>query len=263
MNRLLSKLTRKRAGQTAELSPLEELQRRLPDASEPELNIIQRVQACTMTSPERLTGLMRAVQHIRKHQIEGAVVECGVWRGGSIMAIALQLLSRLSSVDHDRTGIDPRHLWLFDTFEGMTPPDQRDIDWSGNLATELLHDSDDPSAADSVWCLSHLETVRENVASTGYPADYIHYVEGPVEKTLQSAETGPIALLRLDTDWYESTHCELQHLFPRLVSGGILIVDDYGHWQGCRRAVDEYFSKHDIRIFLNRMDYTGRMGVKP
>ena len=72
---------------------------------------------------------------------------------------------------------------------------------------------------------------------------------------------GEIALLRLDTDWYKSTQHELIHLYPLLVGSGVLIIDDYGHWQGAKKAVDEYFS--DKKILLNRIDYTGRISIKP
>ncbi len=71
-----------------------------------------------------------------------------------------------------------------------------------------------------------------------------------------------ISILRLDTDWYESTKHELNNLFPRLVSGGILIIDDYGHFQGSKKAVDEYFEENKISSFLFRIDYTGRLFVK-
>ena len=86
--------------------------------------------------------------------------------------------------------------------------------------------------------------------------------KGKVEDTLPKISPDEISILRLDTDWYESTRCELEVLFPKLSVGGVLIIDDYGHWQGCRKAVDEYFSKHGIRMFLQRIDYTGRVGIK-
>jgi O-methyltransferase len=83
-----------------------------------------------------------------------------------------------------------------------------------------------------------------------------------VEDTIPASVPEQIALLRLDTDWYESTKCELEILFPRLVKGGVIIIDDYGCWQGARKAVDEYFNKNNIAILLNRMDDTGRIGIK-
>jgi hypothetical protein len=90
----------------------------------------------------------------------------------------------------------------------------------------------------------------------------VRFVKGLVEDTLPSSAPESIALLRLDTDWYESTRHELIHLFPRLVSGGVLILDDYGHWQGARKALDEYFEEHGVKMLLNRIDYSARIGVK-
>jgi len=245
--------------------PVDEAVRRLavlrasiPDATDFEVETIQRVQPFTMTSPERLLGLIRAVAYIDQCSLPGSIVECGVWRGGSMMAAALASLHLTGG--HDSQTMRP--LWLFDTFEGMTEPGEADVDLLGNDAASLLDQPGDPFAADSVWCRSRMEDVQANLRSTGYPVEQLKFVPGPVEKTLEDSETGPIALLRLDTDWYESTRCELEQLFPRLVPGGVLIIDDYGHWQGCRQAVDEYFEDRSIRIFLQRMDYTGRLGVK-
>ena len=99
------------------------------------------------------------------------------------------------------------------------------------------------------------------LTDTGYPDHRCHFVVGKVEETLVDSRPKQIALLRLDTDWYESTRCELEYLFPLLSPGGVLIIDDYGHWEGCRRAVDEYFQKNRITMLLNRIDYTGRIGV--
>lgn len=178
------------------------------------------------------------------------------------MAVAHALLR--SRRKEDIPGGEPdRPLWLFDTFEGMTRPESVDIDLRSRDAADQLALDRDPLAPDSPWCFSPLEEVRANLGSTGYPADALHFVPGPVEQTLPVADPGPIALLRLDTDWYRSTLVELEVLYPRLVQGGILIIDDYGHWQGCRRAVDDYFAREQVPIFLTRMDYTGRMGVKP
>jgi hypothetical protein len=105
--------------------------------------------------------------------------------------------------------------------------------------------------------------VRNNVCGTGYPREKLHFVVGKVEDTIPATMPRKIALLRLDTDWYDSTKHELSHLFPLLRPQGVLIVDDYGHWQGARKAVDEYFAAHQTGILLHRIDYTGRIAVKP
>jgi hypothetical protein len=106
------------------------------------------------------------------------------------------------------------------------------------------------------------EQVRDTLLASSYPADKLHFVRGPVEETLPANAPGELALLRLDTDWYESTRHELEHLYPRLRAGGVLIIDDYGHWDGARRAVDEYFDRQAAPLLLNRIDYTGRIAVK-
>jgi O-methyltransferase len=214
--------------------------------------VIQTVNPYTMTSPERLHALIEAVRYVVSSAIPGSVVECGVWKGGSMMAAALTLLE-LNQTD--------RHLYLFDTFEGMPRPLAVDTSFRGEHATDIfeaLKTSDDSSE----YCRAQLEEVRVAVASTGYPLTRIHLVKGKVEETLPAAAPESIALLRLDTDWYESTSRELEHLFPRLSRGGVLIIDDYGHWAGCKKAVDEYFEKNRANLFLARIDYTGRIGIK-
>jgi O-methyltransferase len=100
------------------------------------------------------------------------------------------------------------------------------------------------------------------MASTGYDKQKVHFHQGKVELTIPAAAPDQIALLRLDTDWYESTRHELEHLYPRLSPGGILIIDDYGHWSGARKATDEYIEKYAPSLFLARIDYTGRIAVK-
>lgn len=230
---------------------LTQLEQHLPDATPQERDLIASVEPLTMTSPERILALCHGVDHIVKHQIAGDIVECGVWRGGSMVATAKTLIG------HDQVD---RRLWLYDTFDGMSAPSSEDVDFMGQSASGLLAEQDREDAK-SIWCFSPMEQVREAMATTGYPTDQINFVPGKVEETLPKTTPGKIALLRLDTDWYESTRCELEHLFPKMVDGGVLIIDDYGHWEGCRRAVDEYFDKHGVQIFLQRIDYTGRMAI--
>jgi hypothetical protein len=211
-----------------------------------------KVRAYTMTSPERVFSLCEAVKYIATNNIEGDIVECGVWKGGSMMAVANTLL---------KYGDIQRHLYLFDTFEGMSEPTDNDVDIDGVSAGYLMEHSD-KNKDESVWCNAPLDGVKDVLGSTGYPKDKVHFVQGMVEKTIPEHAPQKIALLRLDTDWFESTKHELEHLFPRLVKGGVLIIDDYGHWQGARRAVDEYISRNNIAMLLNRIDYTGRIAIK-
>ena len=150
---------------------------------------------------------------------------------------------------------------LFDTFEGMTPP--KDVDRTVDHTLAQTHLDRDVDKTGEVWAVAGLDDVRHNMRSTGYPQDHVRYVKGPVETTIPShSPVSPIALLRLDTDWYESTKHELTHLFPLLAEGGILIIDDYGHWEGARKAVDEYFAASGRPFYLHRVDYTGRLLVK-
>lgn len=222
----------------------------LADLSEADRAIVSRVDRFTMTSLERRASLLGAVDHIVSNGIAGDVVECGVWRGGSMMLVALALMAR---------GDTSRHLYLFDTFEGMSEPTDEDRALSGESAGAQLARTD---REHPLWAVAGLEDVQANIASTGYPADKIHFVKGKVEDTIPGTIPERIALLRLDTDWYESTKHELNHLYPRLVRNGILIIDDYGHWQGARQAVDEYFAASTEPVFLHRVDYTARLLVK-
>ncbi len=231
------------------------LAKRFPDSSESQRNIIEAVTPYTMTSPERILALCDAVEYVCQNEIAGDIVECGVWKGGSMAAVA-RTLKTMSATE--------RTLWMYDTYDGMSEPTENDVDLYGHSADRMLADADleKSEAPDSIWCRCGLETVRQTLLETNYPESMLRFVKGKVEDTLPLESPDQIAILRLDTDWYESTLCELEVLFPKLVPGGVLIIDDYGHWQGCRKAVDEYFAKHNVKMFLHRVDYTGRLGIK-
>jgi O-methyltransferase len=204
-----------------------------------------------MTSAARVTAVADAARYVSRNNVRGAFVECGVWRGGSSMAAALAFLE---------VG-DVRDLFLFDTFSGMTPPEDDDVDHEGVAAA--THLERDAARSGVVWAVASELDVRANLASTSYPEDHVHLVVGAVEQSLPNQSPPEIAILRLDTDWYASTRHELEHLYPRLSPGGVLLIDDYGHWEGCRRAVDEYFDKLEFAPLLARTDYTGRLAIKP
>jgi O-methyltransferase len=223
-----------------------------PDIIEPDfMAACELSRPATMTSVERLYALHHAVRHVVQADLPGAFVECGVWKGGSAMMMALTLKS---------LGVTNRDIVLFDTFQGMTPPGQEDIDHEGKTATALLARGDRDK--NLFWAYSPIEEATNNLRSTGYPMKHIHLVVGDVMETIPVKAPEAIALLRLDTDWYESTRHELEFLFPRLVSRGVLIIDDYGHFRGARKAVDEYFATQPLRYFLQRIDYSGRMLTK-
>lgn len=223
-----------------------------PDFTKSNIDIYKSVMGHTMTSPERVNALIEAVSYVVANKIPGAFVECGVWKGGSAMAMALAL---------KKAGDESREIYLYDTFAGMTAPTSVDVSINGEAAAVRYLETQSGSDS-SDWCLSTVEDVRRAVLSTGYPEGKFHFVKGKVEATIPETIPRKIALLRLDTDWYASTKHELKHLFPLLEPKGVLIVDDYGNWEGARKAVDEYICENNIRIFLNRIDYTGRLAIK-
>ena len=211
---------------------------------------IEFVQPYTATSPERINALCQAVRYITSNAIPGVIVECGVWRGGSMMAAARTLIEM---------GDTSRELYLFDTFAGLVAPGPFDLAPDGTPAAKRFAKEAREDGSGSRWCEAPLEEVQAAVALTGYPPERTHFIVGRVEETIPERAPEQIALLRLDTDWYESTRHELLHLYPRVSSGGVLIVDDYGVWQGCRRAVDEYFAERPP--LLNRIDDSGRIAL--
>jgi O-methyltransferase len=223
-----------------------------PDCDAAVAETIRQVRAYTQTSPERIAALCEATRYVIAARIPGAIVECGVWRGGSMMAVIRTLLE---------AGDTSRELFLYDTFEGMPEPGAKDVTFSGEPASVLMREAskDDP---ESIWCYAPLDFVKRAIGGLGYPEEKIHFIQGKVEETIPRHSPERIALLRLDTDWYESTRHELLHLYPRLSKAGVLVIDDYGHWKGSRQAVDEWLAQAETKILLNRIDYTGRVAVK-
>jgi hypothetical protein len=154
-----------------------------------------------------------------------------------------------------------RNFWVFDTFEGMPEPDSLDKNFKQTSAQKLLNEEEKEKSL--TWAYSNYEETTSNILSARYPAEKINFIKGLVEDTIPQTPINKIAILRLDTDWYSSTKFELEQLYPKLVKGGVLIIDDYGHWEGCKKAVDEYFTNNNISVFMNRIDYTGRLIIKP
>jgi len=223
-----------------------------PAVEEDFVRIYEKCRKFTGTSWERMYSLYKSVHYVLEAAIPGDIVECGVWRGGSVMLIAHTLLA---------AGKTDRRLFLFDTFEGMSAPTPADMDSVSRTPAEIRWRAESQKK-ENTWAAASFAEVAANVLATGYPRERVVMVKGKVEETIPSHAPERIALLRLDTDWYESTKHELLHLYPRLASGGVLLLDDYGHWLGARKAVDEYFAANPPPILLNRIDYTGRVGVK-
>lgn len=205
----------------------------------------------TMTTIERMYALYQAVRYVVDAGIPGDVVECGVWRGGSSM-LAAHALAAAAACD--------RTLYLYDTFEGMSEPTDRDVKFNGQAARHAWDGAQE--ASHNRWCYAPLEEVRRNLLSTGYPEERLRFVKGKAEDTIPGVMPSRIAVLRLDTDLYESTRHELTHLFPLLAENGVLILDDYGSWQGAKEAVDEFFAEQRAPILLQKIDASGRMGLK-
>jgi hypothetical protein len=206
----------------------------------------------TMTSIERMYSLYQSLNYIFQNNIEGDFVECGVWKGGSSMMMALYLKEK---------GIPNRKVYLYDTFEGMNAPSDLDKTFSGEDAKELL-DIQDKTDDASIWCYSSLDEVKRNLLSTQYVPENLIFIKGKVEETLNDFLPEKLALLRLDTDWYESTKKELNCLYPLLNQKGVLIIDDFGHWEGAKKAVIEYFDENKQHPLLHRIDNTGRIMIK-
>ena len=209
--------------------------------------LFRRVQPYTLTGIERVVALRDAVRYVVDAGVEGAVVECGVWKGGSMLVVADTLLS---------LGVRDRDLYLFDTFTRMPPPEAVDVDAWGVAAVSVYDD-----AVDHPFYAFDQGEVRRLLVDTGYPEDRLHFVPGMVEDTIPDHAPERIALCRLDTDWYASTAHELRHLVPRVPEGGVVLIDDYGHFAGSRKAVDEYLAERGVPVLLHRIDYSGRLFV--
>ena len=224
---------------------------RVPEATPEEGEMLAIAAKYSLTSKPRLWATLQAVQHIAREGVEGDIVECGVWKGGNLILCGLAA---------KKLGLR-RPIWGFDTFEGMSAPTDDDVQVG---TSKTVHERWQAATKDGVtdWCYSPYEEVEQNFRREAGDGD-LRLVKGKVEDTLNNSNNIPdkIALLRLDTDWYESTKKELDVLYPRLQKGGVLIIDDYGHWAGAKKAVDEYFATKPL--WLHRIDYTGRLAIKP
>ena len=228
------------------------VQKKISHYDEETQEIILKVHDHTMISFNKLFSFIEAVRYVNRWRIPGAIVECGVWRGGAMMAAALTL---------KQLGVTDRTFYLYDTFCGMPEPSEFDSGL-GRLANpqekfRLLQTGPDSSD----WCRASLDEVRQNLVSTQYDLNRFKFVEGKIEETIPGTLPDEIAILRLDTDWYESTKHEMFHLFPRLVSKGVLIVDDYYTWSGSKKAVDEYLAAANVPIFHPKEGEF--IGIKP
>lgn len=229
-----------------------------PDMEADAVELIKFALPYTMTYVQRMYALYQAVKFIEQNNIEGDIVECGVWKGGSCMLVA-KMLAQLGKTN--------RKIYMYDTFEGMVRPTDKDVEVrdSGVYAKDIyksMKDKNEFYAGTKNWAESPLDEVKANMEKTGYPMQNIIFVQGKVEDTIPTNHPQKIALLRLDTDWFDSTWCEMNYLYPKLAEKGVLIIDDYGHWQGAKDAVDKYFQENNINLLLNKIDYSGRLAIK-
>lgn len=218
------------------------------------VEMAQKVAPFTMQlsgGAEGLYSLFHNVKYIAQNNVKGSIVECGVWRGGASMFMALAL---------QHFGDTARKMYLYDTYAGMTEPEEIDIDFDGVSMRDLWQDARNKGGV--IGYGGSVEDVKNNMLTTGYQEDKLYFIAGDVLETIPENIPDEIALLRLDTDWYKSTLHELEHLYPKLVPGGILIIDDYGWCKGARQATDEYFEKQKFKPLLQRVSTSIRVGVK-
>jgi hypothetical protein len=213
---------------------------------------MNNIMASGFGSFETIYAAYNNVKYIVENKIPGDIVECGVWRGGITQLAALTMIHLKDT---------SRKIYLYDTFEGMPKPEDEDLDWDGNRALDTWRTI---TLKGEKWGFGgDINSVNQLMLSTKYPNEKIIITKGKVEDTIPNVIPKKISLLRLDTDFYKSTLHELNHLFPILVLGGILVIDDYGYFLGSRKATDEYFKKNKIKMLLSRINNLGaREGVK-
>ena len=223
------------------------------EADSDEIKLLEISSKYSMTSLLRRWALINAIKFIKNENIDGDFVECGVWKGGNLI-----IYNKLN----DEYNLNKK-IFAYDTFSGMSEPSIHDKnvnnvdaqrEWENNKKTDKINLSFN--------CYSNLQEVKKNIidnSSTRDPLKNLNFIEGKVEDTLKLQKNLPdkISILRLDTDWYESTKAELEILYPKLSKNGILLIDDYGHWKGARKAVDEFFN--DKNVTKHYIDFSCRM----
>jgi O-methyltransferase len=216
------------------------------------LELLKKYRDKTMVPWGGLHMVYRSAQYVARNHVPGAIVECGVWRGGCSLLMA-EAIAAVGRTDYD--------FYLYDTFAGMSEPAAVDTSSFGDAKTFWRKASKKYDTVD--WCYASLEEVRGNIAQAAYPQDRFRCIVGKVEDTIPATVPEQIALLRLDTDWYESTRHEMAHLFPRLSKGAVFVCDDYGFWAGAKQAVDEYLASLSTPFLLIVDSGTGRaIGIR-
>lgn len=201
--------------------------------------LVEKYKPYSLIGVARMWNIYESIHYIKSANVPGDIIECGVFLGGSL-ALAIDAAAEV--------GLTGRTFWASDTFEGFVK-DVKSEDYTGKVVPFKRH----PNFRD-------VAEATINLATTG--GNRVEYLAGPVETTLEDWPIKSIAMARLDTDYYESTRVELEQIFPRLSDRGVLIIDDYGHFKECRRAVDEYFSDQSRVCAWSRVDYSCRSGIK-
>jgi hypothetical protein len=202
----------------------------------PKVKLIVTVKRHTMLSYARLSALYEIGSWLERERVGGSFVECGTWNGGSAAVLASVARQNLE-----------RHVWLFDSWEGMPEPTPEDVSYTGKRGVRGMTLGAEQAVRELLFRRLALDPAR------------VHLGRGWFEETIPSAREamGRIALLHVDCDWYQSVKFCLETLYDRVADGGFVVVDDYGHWQGCRKAVDEFRAQRGITGDLVRVDYSG------
>jgi hypothetical protein len=223
------------------------------DLHKPEMKrLLRTVRPYSMVSYERLRRLYELAESAEVNRLEGAFVECGVWRGGCSGVMAY-LANKYGS---------GREVHLFDSFEGLPDPTDRDGEEARSYMDRLRHGA----YAGKFGCAVSADTVKSFLSDRlKISCEHVHIHQGWFKHTIprQAAGIGDIALLHADADWYDSTKVCLDHLYDKVVPGGAVVFDDYGYWPGCKRAVDEFFAERRLATRLQRIDACGYYVIKP
>lgn len=226
-------------------------------------DLILKVRPYTMLSRQRLLSLYQQVVFCERQNVPGCFIECGVWKGG---AVALMALANM------KYSVKPRVIHLFDSFTEICEPDasvdgERAVSevtkWGNGGSSGKLEPIN--GVYDSFGGPGSLEGNMELMEKViGYDPMSLLYHKGWFQETVprNANDIGQIAILRLDGDWYASTKVCLEHLYDKVVPGGFVIIDDYGAYEGCRKAVDEFMLENEISVFLNHIDSEARYWIK-
>src|SRR6266404_2296528 len=201
-----------------------------------ERRLTKNVLPYTLAGPERISNLYRLARRIERERISGDVIECGVCNGGTAAVLA-------RSASRSRMN---RTVWLLDSFKGMPPVTEEDADGPAG-------DSAESHVGQEV---GNPERVRQVLRKVGAKMDRVRFLPGWFQDTFPSVTATQIAILNIDADWYQSVKLCLETFYDRVVLGGFISVDDYGHWPGCRKAVDEFFNARKLPYKLTQVDYT-------